>query len=67
MSTRKAKDPTREVMDVRQAAEYLGISIDTLYHYAQSKFIPAFRIGNRWKFRLGKLEEWMDKKAETQA
>jgi excisionase family DNA binding protein len=35
----------REVMDIRQAAEYLGISGDTLYRYASEGFIPAFRPG----------------------
>ena len=50
----------REVMDIRQAAAWLGISADSLYRYAATGFIPAFRIGNRWRFRRSKLEEWMD-------
>ncbi len=50
----------REVMDIRQAAAYLGISADSLYRYAATGFIPAFRIGNRWRFRRSRLEEWMD-------
>ncbi len=32
----------REVIDIRQASEYLGISGDTLYRYASEGFIPAF-------------------------
>ena len=51
----------REVMDLRQAADYLGISSDTLYRYAAERTIPAFKLGNRWRFRKVKLEEWMDK------
>ena len=54
----------REVMDIRQAAHYLGISADSLYRYAATGFIPAFRIGNRWRFRKSKLEEWMDSRSE---
>ncbi|HTX41050.1 MAG TPA: helix-turn-helix domain-containing protein [Acidobacteriaceae bacterium] len=50
----------REVMDIRQAADFLGISSDSLYRYAATGFIPAFRIGNRWRFRRSRLEEWMD-------
>ena len=34
----------REVMDIRQASEYLGISGDTLYRYASEGFIPAFKL-----------------------
>lgn len=51
----------REVMDIRQAAHYLGISADSLYRYAASGFIPAFRLGNRWRFRKSRLDEWMDR------
>jgi excisionase family DNA binding protein len=55
----------REVMDIRQAADYLGISADSLYRYAATGFIPAFRIGNRWRFRRSRLEEWMDSRSAT--
>ncbi len=30
----------REVMDIRQASDYLGISPDTLYKYASEGFVP---------------------------
>ena len=53
----------REVMDIRQAAEYLGISGDTLYRYASEGFIPAFKLGNRWRFRKSLLDDWMDRKS----
>ena len=54
---------TREVMDIRQAAEYLGISGDTLYRYASEGFVPAFKLGNRWRFRKSLLDGWMDEKS----
>lgn len=53
----------REVMDIRQAADYLGISGDTLYRYASEGFIPAFKLGNRWRFRKSLLDDWMDRKS----
>jgi excisionase family DNA binding protein len=51
----------REVMDIRQAAEYLGISGDTMYRYASEGFIPAFKLGNRWRFKRSLLDAWMVK------
>jgi excisionase family DNA binding protein len=54
---------TREVMDIRQASEYLGISGDTLYRYASEGFVPAFKLGNRWRFRKSLLDSWMDEKS----
>ncbi len=49
----------REVMDIRQASEYLGISGDTLYRYASEGLIPAFKLGNRWRFKKSLLDAWM--------
>ena len=53
----------REVMDIRQAADYLGISGDTLYRYASEASVPAFKLGNRWRFRKSVLDAWMDEKS----
>lgn len=51
----------REVMNIREASDYLGISPDTLYKYAGEKTIPAFKLGNRWRFRKSALDAWMEK------
>lgn len=53
---------SREVMNVRQASQYLGISPDTLYRYITEGEIPAFKLGNRWKFRKTILDRWMERK-----
>ena len=52
--------PAREVMDIRQAADYLGISSDSLYKYASESLIPAFKLGNRWRFKRSLLDHWME-------
>jgi excisionase family DNA binding protein len=57
----------REVMDIRQAAEYLGISGDTLYRYASEGFSPAFKLGNRWRFKRSLLDAWMVKMSGPKA
>lgn len=58
-----AAQALREVMDIRQAADYLGISGDTLYRYASEGFVPAFKLGNRWRFKKTLLDAWMDEKS----
>ena len=57
----------REVLDIQEASNYLAISPDTLYKYASEGFVPAFKLGNRWRFKRLRLEEWMDKLAEQRA
>jgi len=63
MKTSAARSEIREVMDIRQAADYLGISPDTLYKYASENFVPAFKLGNRWRFKKSRLDDWMDQQS----
>jgi excisionase family DNA binding protein len=52
----------REVMNLRQASHYLGVSPDTLYRYICNGQVPAFKLGSRWKFRKTVLDRWMERK-----
>ena len=54
----------KEVMTLREASQYLGISPDTLYKYLSEDRIPAFKLGNRWRFKKDLLDRWMEKKSE---
>ncbi len=54
---------TREVMDIREASQYLGVSRETLYKYVYDERIPAFKLGNRWKFKKTVLDRWMEKQS----
>lgn len=57
----------REVMNIRQASQYLGVSPDTLYKYVGEQRIPAFKLGNRWRFKRSRLDEWMDRQSDIQS
>jgi excisionase family DNA binding protein len=59
----KAMADSREVMNIRQASQYLGVSPDTLYKYVNEQKIPAFKLGNRWRFKKSKLDQWMEEKS----
>jgi excisionase family DNA binding protein len=63
MRTSAVRIEVREVMDIRQASSYLGISPDSLYKYASEGFIPAFKLGNRWRFKKSRIDEWMDQQS----
>ena len=54
---------TREVMDIREASDYLGVSRETLYKYVTGERIPGFKLGNRWKFKKTVLDRWMEKQS----
>lgn len=65
MKASTARVEVREVMDIRQASHYLGISTDTLYKYASEGFVPAFKLGNRWRFKKSRLDDWMDQQSNA--
>lgn len=48
------------MMDIRQASAYLGVSRNALYKYVSEDRIPAFKLGNRWKFKKTVLDHWME-------
>jgi excisionase family DNA binding protein len=57
----------KEVMNVKEASHYLGISSDTLYKYVSLERIPSFKLGNRWRFKKTVLDEWMELKSKNSA
>jgi len=63
-NTGQKMERVKEVMTLREASQYLGISPDTLYKYLSENKIPAFKLGNRWRFKKDLLDRWMEKKSE---
>lgn len=50
----------RPVMSLKEAAEYLGVSNDTLYTYAKKNLVPGFQIRKTWRFSKSVLDRWME-------
>ena len=48
-----------EIMNIRQCADYLGISPDTMYQYAMEGKIRGFKLGNRWRFKKDMVDAWI--------
>ena len=57
--------PNEEIMNSREALEYLGIKKKEFENYFKSsKEIPAFKEGNRWKFKKSDLDSWNNLKKQ---
>jgi excisionase family DNA binding protein len=50
------------LLNLREAAELLGMHWKTLEGMARKNTVPAFRIGGRWRFRASVLNEWLEKR-----
>ena len=49
----------REVMDIREASDYLRISDWKLRQMVRQRSIPHFRVGKKIMFRRSALESWI--------
>ena len=52
-----------EIMTIEECAKYLKTSVSTIYRLAQEGKIPASKVGNQWRFRKEKIDEWLDQGA----
>ncbi|MCM3651290.1 helix-turn-helix domain-containing protein [Metabacillus litoralis] len=45
-------------MTVKETADYLGISVDTIYRMARAGELPHFKIRSLYRFEREFLDEW---------
>ena len=55
------KDPEKEILSVDEAADYLGLSKQTVYQHVHKRKIPHSKRGRRLFFRRSELNDWLDK------
>lgn len=51
---------TKEMCDLKTISEYLNFSIPYVRKLVRSKSIPHYRFGNRLKFDLKEINEWIE-------
>lgn len=49
------------MMSIKEAAEYLGISVFSLRKLAREKRLPAGKVGRQWRFRQADLDDFLRK------
>ena len=57
----------RDIMEVADAAAFLGVHVETLRKLARRRDIPAFKIGRDWRFRREALVRWADQQPREAA
>jgi len=56
----RAAERTREILDIKDAAAYLGLSEHTVRMYVRKREIPCFKVGGAIRFRRSRLNQWID-------
>ncbi len=49
------------LLTTEQIANYLKIDKFTVYRLVAQKRLPAFKVGNQWRFKKELLEAWLRK------
>jgi excisionase family DNA binding protein len=52
----KGTQKKSEIMTAAEVAKFLKLPKPTIYKMAQTGQIPAFRVGNSWRFQRHKIE-----------
>jgi len=52
-------------MTTKEVARYLRVDQYTIYRMVTQKKIPAFKIGNQWRFKRSILDRWLKSKMNT--
>ena len=64
METPKQQD-VKEIMDIKELAEYLGIGKSKIYSLIRHKKIPASRIGRQYRFSKEVVNNWLKERIIT--
>ena len=50
----------RRLLNVREAAQYLGLEVDTVYKKARLREVPCVKVGRALRFDVKALERFID-------
>lgn len=56
----------KEIMDVKELADYLGIGKSKIYSLIRNKKIPASKIGRQYRFSKNVIDTWLKEKIITE-
>ena len=60
MTPPRGPAPGNEILTLEEVAEYLRLTPQTIYKWAQERRIPAVKLGKEWRFRRSILDRWLD-------
>jgi len=59
--------PFPEVLDLEQAAAFLGAKVRTLAQMARDGEVPAKKVGREWRFSRPGLHDWLSGRLKARA
>ena len=59
------KNTNKQIMDIKELSEYLGIGKSKIYSLIRMKKIPASKIGRQYRFSKDIVDSWLKDKIIT--
>jgi excisionase family DNA binding protein len=54
-----------QLLTLEQVAEYFNVDKFTVYRLLSDKDLPAFKVGNQWRFKRRLIENWLAKNSNA--
>jgi excisionase family DNA binding protein len=54
------------LLRIDQVAQYLKVDKFTVYRLVSQKKIPAFKVGNQWRFKKKMIDAWLLKNSNLE-
>jgi len=55
-----------KLLTPQEVANFLNIDKFTVYQLLAQKQLPAFKVGNQWRFKRKMIEAWLRKNSDVQ-
>lgn len=52
-----------EILKLQEVAKYFKVDEKTVYRMVQSNKLPAFKVGNQWRFLRNDIFKWIESKS----
>ena len=53
------KQTQKSFLTIQDVAHQFGVNATTVYRLVQRGKLPAFKVGNQWRFSAARLDEWV--------
>ena len=65
MENKNNNNANKQIMDIKELSEYLGIGKSKIYSLIRMKKIPASKIGRQYRFSKDVVDSWLKDKIIT--
>ncbi len=56
----------KELLTVEEVADFLSVHRYTIYRFLAQKKLPAFKVGNQWRFQKKMIDAWLMRNSNFQ-